>query len=625
MKFSKIYSTPLFILCLIVLSAQAQTKKQATSKETNTKAASKQEPAKQKKTATATNAQKVGHNAAAAVNKKTDAKPVQQPPVKKTNTEEPKAGEVVTDKDGRTTGNSGVITDEIVVERAYRPILADASKIRRSPDMNTTRIFKTDQTYAINNRKLNQDSEIKQLQAQPAPQDHVGGLFNNYAKAGFGNYSTGLAELYINTGADEAMQAGGYFKHLNQEGKIFRQQFSRQEAGIFGKSVLDKVTLNGKVGFESYGTYYYGVEHNSINPIAADPQKQRYRTISLSGEVLKNYQAGSTSDYAAKIDAYTFADKFNARENSLALSGFANKKWQEFYIGINASVDFTKSKDSLNFSNNILRANPYIKLQGDNYKLILGVNLVQEFGTNSKFNFFPSISAEVPIVPEFATLFGGYTGDITKNSLRSFSGENPYLNHKLDMRNSTEKMNIYGGIKGNGGAGLGYKVMAYYKKIDNMALFRNDSLSLQKFNVIYDDAKVTGIEGEINVKISEIFTLGGKVNINNYSMKTQEKAWFMPQVRLAANARASVTKALKLDAEVVMSDKTYGLVAPAGSPAQLAEVKGYVDLSAGAEYTIKQRFGIFARVNNMFGTKYERFLFYPKVGLNAIAGLSYSF
>lgn len=602
MKFSKILYTICSIIILSSVGAFAQAKKSTIK--------------------TTTKAKQVGSNVAPALEKKASGI---QPPVKKTTSEESSEGKVSVDKAGNTTANTGVMTDEIVVERAYKPVLADASKIRRSPDMNSSRSMKTTQRYSISNAKLQQDGEIKELQAQPAPKDRNSAIYNNYAKAGFGNYSTGLAEVYINTGSDEALQAGGYFKHFNQEGKIFRQQLSRQEIGVFGKSVLDKITLNGKLGFENFGTYFYGTERDSVHPINSDPAKQRYRTISITGELTKNYQAGATSNYGTKIDAYTFSDKYNAKENAFALSGFAEKAWKEFYIGANASLDITKSKDSLSFSNNILKANPYIKLQGDTYKLTIGANLVQQFGTISKFHFFPSITAEIPIVPEFATLFGGYTGDVSKNNLRGFSNENPYLNRNLNMRNSIEKVNIYGGIKGNGGAGLGYKVMGFYKKIDDMALFQNDSISPERFNVTYDDVKVTGIEGEINVKISEIFTLGGKVNINNYSMNNQEKAWFMPQVRLGANARASVTKSLTLDAEVIMSDKTYGLIFNQGGPRQLTEVKGYVDLSFGADYVIKERFGIFARVNNMFSTKYERFLYYPKVGLNAIAGLSYSF
>lgn len=523
----------------------------------------------------------------------------------------------------KTDKPTGALTEEIVVERPYKPVLADAAKIRRSPDLNSTKALKSKQNYSILNKKLELNSEIRQLQAQPLSQAAVPPPLTNYAKLGLGNFSTGLAELYLNTGADEGLQAGVFAKHLNQEGSLTKQQFSRQELGIFGKSVLDKITLNGEVGFDRYASYYYGFSADSGKTIHANPEKQRYSTFTLKGELIKNYEENPPVDYALKADAYLMSDKFNAKENSLALSGFLNKVWKQFNIGVNTSLDITQTKDSASIGNHIFRANPYIKLQGETYKLALGVNLVQEFGTNSRFNFFPAITAEIPIVPEFATVFGGFTGNINKSTLREFSRENPYLNQNVGIQNAVEKTNIYGGIKGNAGAGFGYKAMLFYKKINDMALFRNDRDRQERFNMIYDDAKVTGLEGELSVKISETVSWQGKVNINTYNMDIQEKAWFMPEFRLSSNARVNIKKKLTLDGEIVVNDQTYGV--KYNPDPVMVKIKSYVDFSAGAEYLYKEKYGIFLRANNIFGNKYERYLYYPKVGLNVIAGLNYSF
>lgn len=530
-----------------------------------------------------------------------------------------------TDETKKPTKPEGALTEEIVVERPYKPVLADAAKIRRSPDLNT-RIYKSRLNYSVLDKKLELNSEIRQLQAQPLSLRPEAPLKNNYVKLGLGNYSSGLAELYVNTGADEALQAGFFVKHLNQEGNLDKQQFSRQEMGVFGKSVLDKFTLNGELGFDRYSSFYYGVRPDSSLPFSTNPDKQRYSTVSLKGELIKNYSPEATSDYALKLDAYLFSDKFDARENSLALTGFYNQVWKQFNIGVNASGDFTNPKDSLyNLSNNVFRANPYVKIQGSNYKVALGVNAVQEFGDHSRFNLFPAITAEIPIVPEFATIFGGFTGDVERASLRNLFSENPYLSKNVPIINSVEKTNIYGGIKGNGGASLGYKAMVFYKKIDDMPLFVNNATHPEQFDVIYDDAKVTGLEGEISVKVSEAFTWLGRVNINTYSMDTQEKAWFKPEFRLFTNARFSINKKFTIDGEMVVNDQTSALVYHQNADPTIAKIKSYVDLNAGAEYLYKEKVGIFLRVNNIFGNEYEKYLYYPKLGINVIGGLNYSF
>ncbi|EOR96590.1 putative TonB-dependent receptor [Arcticibacter svalbardensis MN12-7] len=523
----------------------------------------------------------------------------------------------------KATPAAGTLTDEIVVERPYKPVLADAAKIRRSPDLNSNSVFKRALTYSMFDKKLELNSDIRQLQAQEVINGERPPLLNNYAKFGMGNFSTGLAELYLNTGSDEALQAGFFLKHLNQKGDITGQKYSRQNAGIFGKSILPKVTLNGELGFDRFSTFLYGVDPSTNLTFNSDPQKQRYSTISIKGEMLKNYKSEDELDYAVKADAYFLSDKFDAKENAIALSGFVNKVWNDFNIGVNSSLDFTQTKDSLNIGNHIFRANPYIKLQGKSYKLSLGVNLVEEFGTNSGFNLFPTVTAEMPVIPEFATLFAGYTGDVIKSTLQNFSNENPYLNQNLQILNTQETANLYGGIKGNAGAGFGYKATLFYKKLDNMPLFVNNALNPERFDVIYDNAKVTGLEGEINVKVSDAFSWLGKVMVNNYSMDVQEKAWLKPEFKISSSARLSITKEITIDGELVLNDASSALVyLPTPS---IVKVKGYADVSAGAEYVHKEKVGIFLRVNNMLNNDYQRLLYYPQLGLNVIGGVNYSF
>lgn len=528
--------------------------------------------------------------------------------------------------------NTG-ITEEIEVVRPYMPVLADASKIRRSPDLNNNKPFKPNLSYTILDKRLELNSDLRQLQANELIQPPAPLLKNNYAKVGAGNLGTALGEVYVNTGSDEALQAGGYLKHINQSGELDRQQYSRQQLGVFGKSIQDRITLNGELGYDRFSTYLYGFvpENNLAN---LDPQSQRYGTLNLKCELLKNFQEDSESDYAAKIDAYLLRNNHDAKENSYTLSGFFNKIWRDFNIGANSSIDFTATKDAAyDISNNLIRINPYLKLQGKNYKLSLGINLVKEFGTESRTNLFPTVIGELPIVPGYATIFGGYTGDVLKSTLRNFSTENPFLAENITIKNAVEKSNIYGGIKGNAGAGFGFKAMAFFKTISDMPLFTHSLAGAERFDVTYDEgnSKNFGFEGELSVKASETLSLTGRLLINEYDMATQEEAWYKPNFRLFSNARLSLKKKFILDAELVLNGDSNGLVTTAnpesstGFDRKIMAVNSYMDLSAGAEYQVKEKFGIFLRANNLFGNEYQRYLYYPNLGLNILGGLNYSF
>ncbi len=544
----------------------------------------------------------------------------------KTGPKKPGAAKTDTKKQENPTGT---ITEEIEVVRPYKPVLADAVKIRRSPDLDNSKPFKPELNYNVFDNKFELNTEIGRLQAQRLAEEQQVVLKNNLVKIGAGNYRTGLGEIYLNTGKDKALQAGMFFKHLNQQGSMDRQKFSHQQAAIFGRSIMNAITVNGEVGFDRYATYFYGSNPDPLANTAL--AKQRYSTISLKGELLKNYvedDAGFT--YAAKADAYFLKNYYQGKETSVAVSGFLNKTWNQFNFGANTSVDLTTTKDaSYNLGNNIFRANPYVKFQGENYKLIIGLNFVQEFGDNSRTNLFPAVSGEFPVISGFATIFGGYSGDILKTSLRNLANENPFIGSNIPIVNAVEKMNLYGGIKGNAGSGFGFKAAVFYKRIQDMPLFVNNVAGLNKFDVVYDDgnSKILGFEGEISVNASETFTWTGKVNMNNYSLATEKEAWYKPNFRLVSNARLSINKKFSVDGEVLFNGatkaKTYTFT-PALQE-QIVRIKSFIDFSAGGEYRFKEKIGVYLRVNNIFGTKYQQYLYYPKLGITVLGGLNYSF
>ena len=521
---------------------------------------------------------------------------------------------------------AGTLLEEIEVVRPYKPVLADAVKIRRNPDMNTVAAFKPVLTYIIIDKKLDLNTNIKELQAQKMADELPALLSNNYIKAGAGNLNTALGEIYISTGKDEALQAGAFIKHLSQKGSMELQQFSRQEFGLFGRSITDDYALSGKLIYDRNTSNFYGFD--PLSAVAADMSKLRFSTIGGEAELVSKYSKNSSYNYFANINAYQFINIEDARESSLSLRGSLNKEVKQTNFGVNTSIDLTSTKDqSYQFSNNILRANPYIKLKAKGFNLDLGANIVQEFGTQSRLNIFPAVFAELPIILGYATIFAGVNGDVLKTNLRDLAFENPYLNKNIAIKNSLEKMNIYGGVKGNASAEFGYKIMAWYKTIDDLQLFVNSQTLTNRFETVYDngESNILGLEGEINVKASEFLNLNGKAQLLNYTLASEKEAWFKPSFRLMSNAKFQINRKVIVDAEVLFQDNVYARVN--GTPGTFASksIDGFIDLSAGAEYKVTSKIGVYIRANNLLGQQYQRFLYYPRLGMNVLGGVNYAF
>ncbi|AIM38630.1 hypothetical protein KO02_19465 [Sphingobacterium sp. ML3W] len=539
-----------------------------------------------------------------------------------------------------------VTIDSFDVVRDYKPILADAVKIRRSPDMTNKREYQPKLTYTnITDKKLDINTGLRELNVKELPFSQLADQTSNYVKFGVGNYNTILGEAYLAVDRYENTRFGLFAKHLNQKGSLEGQKFATQDIGIFGRRVYDPVTVNGTLGYNRYSTNFYGqVFDGNANLLNPSPEAQAFNDIYFNGELTSNTdvnQEGAVS-YSAKADAYLFKDKYNAKENSFALSGHVNKKVNTFNVGANLSASFNSVDDVNPTKNHVASVNPYIRFKGDHYNVTLGANLVSEFGDTSRFNVFPTVEADFAVVPQYVYLFAGANGGVKQGSLRTFAKENPYLNSNIDVRNTLEKLHVYAGLKGNAGANFGYKVKAFYKQLEGLALFVNsDEVASNggfvpyKFDVMYDgySSKAThfGLEGEINIRLSQLVNLGGKLNIDDYKVKDTEEAWSLPKFRFLANARFNISDKFFVDAELSTQGETSALAYTYNSQTDRSPTRSkvtipsFADFNAGAEYRIKKQLGIFVKANNIFGTEYERYLYYPRLGFNVIGGINFSF
>ena len=152
---------------------------------------------------------------------------VKKPAVKPKANAKTSAAQDTTKKGGQAQANKnqnpGGLSEEVVVTTAYKPVLADAVKIRRNPDLEDKTPFKAPLTYFPLDKRLERNTDIHQLAAMQMPKEQDSVPSNNYARIGLGNLKTTFGEVYINNGQDQAMQVGGYARHLAQSGSIPKQ------------------------------------------------------------------------------------------------------------------------------------------------------------------------------------------------------------------------------------------------------------------------------------------------------------------------------------------------------------------------------------------------------------------
>jgi hypothetical protein len=530
--------------------------------------------------------------------------------------------------------NNSSLAEEIIVTTSYKPVLAEAVKIRRNPDLEDKMPYKAPLSYTPIDKKLTQDNNIRQLDAMKRPPEQDSAQYNNYAKVGVGSMKTTFGEAYFGNGKDEALQVGGYVKHLAQSGSsLNKQNDSRQEVGVFGKSIGTDNTLTGRITYKRHQTYFYGLDQDLTPPPVFEPGKQTFNTIGAEGEIAKNFKDEENAfTYAAKFNGYIFNNAYSAKESNIVLSGFLNKTVKQFYAGLSASLDLGSQKDIAYSNNNsIIRANPYIKFQGENYKIDAGVNIAKEFGFSDRFYIFPAAKLELQVVPKYVRLFAEAKGDINKASIRDFTDTNPFLGENINLVNSVDKLDITLGLKGTLAPGLGFKAAVYRNSIKNLPLFVNNfAATTNKYQVIYDngDARVSGFNGELDFKASEDVNVYGRVEFKDYKMASEAQPWNLPKFILTAGTSIHVNDKVDINGSLMFRGSTKDPLQVTGSTPTTpvyTDVKSFADLSGGVTYKINKQFSVFAQANNILNASSKTWVYYPNYGFNIFGGVGYAF
>ncbi|ASU35744.1 hypothetical protein MuYL_3859 [Mucilaginibacter xinganensis] len=536
-------------------------------------------------------------------------------------------------KKGGNDGLQGNLSEEIVVTTAYKPVLADAVKIRRNPDLEDKTPFKAPLVYVPVDKRLELNTSIKQLDAMKRPAEQDSLPTNNYVKAGLGSLKTTYGEAYFANGRDEALQVGGYLKHFAQNGTMYKQNSAKEEVGVFGKSVGDENNISGRITYNYNSNYFYGFDKYNA-PAVLQVDKQHFSTIGAEGELAKNYKdVENDFTYAVKLKGYAFSDAYQARENNLVLSGFFNQTINQFYTGLAASLDLSTQKDSLyDHNNSLIRLNPYIKFQGDNYKIDAGVNIVDQFGYKSAFYIFPAARAELQVIPKYVRIFVEAKGDVNKSSIHDFAMLNPYLGQNIDLTNSIDQLDIAAGVKGTIAPGLGFKATIYRNEIKNMPLFVSDfnfATGYNRFKVIYDGgrSRVSGLTGELDYKVSDDVDIFGRIEFKDYQMATVSEPWNLPKFLFKGGTVFNINNKITVSGTLLIRGSItdpYQFPATATTTAN-ANINSFADLSGAVDYKATNRFSVFIHVNNILNASGQRYLFYPDYGFNIFGGVGYSF
>ncbi len=472
-------------------------------------------------------------------------------------------------------------------------------------------------------------------------------LYPGYVRAGYGNFASPFLEgRYMSTNADP----------LNYSLKFKHQSFG--EGPVGGKESSESHTVFGGDGsyftdlFEVYGGLSWGQDKYSfygVDPVLFENPNLPFET---ADNVLNNVQvkAGIRDiektgliSYEGQLSYRNFNDSYAVTENEIGIqAGGKLRTESDWSGGLDLAYFHTNPTDvSYQENRNYVALRPRISYKYDEFRFTAGVNLVSENDSiaakSGNLHVFPVLQASYQFADELG-FFAEFSGDVQRNTYFSFVNENPFLGPSEQLLNTINNYKVEGGIEGQIQEAVHYRAGLKVSRFNQLYFFANAMADTSRFELVYDDkSTVANINAELSFKIADVYTLGGRLDLNQYDLSVQQEAWHRPVWEVRINNQVTPVDRLLIQANLNFMGGVKGRGAPVildpgdlggimvPSSYEVINLKTIADLQLKADFQITERLSVFAEGNNILNGKNTRWMNYPVRGIQVIGGASFKF
>jgi hypothetical protein len=494
-------------------------------------------------------------------------------------------------------------------------------------------------TYNFIERKLDENKfqAINSPILNPRSGDELnsafGQKFKNIIKIGAGNYAHTLFNAHLGFTPDSNQFRGIYIKHdANRRGptnSIYSGR-SENEVKIYSKTFSNKYLLDGQIDYTNLASNFYGRLMDPIN----------YPNNFLEISYDKFYYSGSISN--AKLDAkfdYDATSSLNfTSSNKLDKEWIWNSKFHgimhlndELSAYIDGSMILSEYTTTNNNRRQLYKVKPSFLFKTNTLSVHAGLNVVNEKDQIRGLNtteWYPIVKFDIKPT-QFLHLFAGLGGDTHFYSYLQNINTNPWLDKNLELRNTKETTNIYGGLKGSNEKNIDYEIKFSYSEFENLGFFVPTIADTSKYQLIYagDSKKIQNynLSGQVNYQLNERFLSVLKFEYNQYEqLGSLDKPFSKPLWNISWINSITFKDRIIISPDIYFINGLYGYN-PAAKFNKTVKLDDIIDLNLKVNYLITKKFNVVVSANNILGKQYQQFLHYKLQGLNYTVGVAYSF
>lgn len=528
----------------------------------------------------------------------------------------------------------------VTVVKSFQPTIADAYKINDMPVVKDSVPPAPQLTYFIHSKKVFTPFTVETLKSAKMVGEPLTKLYPALIKIGIGNYNTPYAEIFCNNLRSKDISYGVHLKHFSSSADMNGYGFgglSDNQIGLYGKKFMRKHTLTGNLDYNRNVIHYYGYDTSIVHLSDNNYIKQRYSNIGGNTSLQSHHTDSIHANYFLKLNYYNLTDFYKTSENNIYAASDFSGYYEKQLVRVPVTVDYYNNKSTADTANSVLIGlAPYITASGDKWSTRIGVGISIEGNQNneSRFLFYPNIDFNYNVVENIIVPYAGFTGGLKKNSLKTLTDENPFLVPNPDMENTNEKWKMYGGLRGSISKTLSYNARTSYSESEDLYFFVNDNsdLVLKGFNVVYDDAAIWNVHGELQFQSSEKIKLIAKGDYHKYTMTDELEPWHRPAMQLTFSANYNLKNKIVVSADVFVVGKRFAYFTAQGqgpgitvTSTSITSLKTIIDANLSLEYRYSKKLSGFLNMNNLGFTRYEVWNNYPSYKFNFLVGIAMVF
>lgn len=515
--------------------------------------------------------------------------------------------------------------DNVTVVKAFDAQLLEANKINVPPTLPPLDTATQTQTYSVppHPSSIKYDPpKLRPLGLKAAPKEDA---YHGFAKLGAGVPTSLYGEAGYYFKAKDKFDGRIWLKHhqLSADKAIENQKFQKTQ-GLLSTNIFlpNNLATQVNLGYTYDKVHFYGYDHDSLE-FTPERTRQDYKILDLGARLYNSQRNDMDLNFNVAPKFYLLNDYYSNQETHFDF-GMSATKWfnEKHALRIHIRPDLTRFTDTFEQKLNNIYLQPSFTLHFDILQLKLGGNFVNN---RDVFSIFPDAELNLRVWGDGVQAFVGITGDLRKNTFRSLSEYNPFIQIRGTKLRNTRWDNYYGGVKGNFGW-LEYNGQIGYSKASDLALHQTlfTPEGITRFQVIYDTVKIFSLQGTLKVTPIKDLTITGTLSQNVYDTQTTDTSadelspWGLPEIEGNFSAVYSL---LEGKANVKTSLHLADRITFLNEAGVREKSQTLVDLSLGGSYYFTKNIGVFLDINNLLNNKRERWYRYPTVGTNFMVGV----